>query len=181
MITLSPEEEKIAGTPAGRHLPGRRKCAACPRMAAIRRMHRGPDGKLYGSGCARKRGIIQPRPHRATLTTLGAQPIHVTLFDQLGTEQTAMTQVDTTQLTSARRFVIERGDTRIIDGIVWPDQSCSLRWRQAPRSFVSWDTFAECVMVQVDGVPGARVVWVDPDPAPAGPRAGAELAEPVAP
>lgn len=160
-MPLSPEEEQVAGTNRGRHLPGRRKCAGCPRMAAIRRMYRGSDGRLFGSSCARKRGLITPRQQSRgrlkTLNDLGARIVPDTLFDQ----QPAREQPDMSQLTAARRFVIERGDTRILDGILWPDGTCSLRWRQAPRSFVSWDSFDECVQIQVAGVPGARVVWVD--------------------
>lgn len=157
----------------GRHDPGRAKCSAqlCPKTAALRNMIRGSDGRLYGPGCARKLGLRRPRPHR-TLNTLGARHTPGTLFDQPAREQPAMSLI-----TTARRFVIERGDTRIIDGIVWPDGSCSLRWRQAPRSFVSWDTFADCVKIQVDTVPGARVVWVDDTPETA--TGVAELAAPA--
>lgn len=160
MTPLSPADEQLAGTDRGRHLPGRRQCANCPKMAAIRRMHRGPDGRLYGSGCARKLGIITPRPpRRSTLNSLGARIIPGTLFDQPAREQPAMSQPTTT----ARRFVIERGDTRILDGVLWPDGSCSLRWRQTPRSFVSWDDLDECIQINVTGVPGAVLVWVDPE------------------
>lgn len=70
-----------------------------------------------------------------------------------------MPQTDPT--TTARRFVIERGDARILDGVAWPDGSCSLRWRLAPRSFVSWDTLAECIAINVTGVPATRLVWID--------------------
>ena len=41
----------------GRHEPGRKRCAGCPKTAQIRRMVRGPDGRLYGSTCASKRGF----------------------------------------------------------------------------------------------------------------------------
>jgi hypothetical protein len=168
---LSAEQEAVAGTDRGRHLPGRRACAGCGRRAAIRRMHRGPDGGLYGSGCARKRGLITPRPRIPRAVNVPATR-RETLFDQPAREQPAMSQ---TPLTTARRFVIERNDTRILDGVLWPDGTCSLRWRQAPRSFVSWDAFADAEKLHCgDGL--GRVIWVDEEP-PAAPVAGGELAE----
>ena len=70
----------------GRHEPGKKKCAGCPKSAQIRRMVRGPDGRLYGSTCARKHG------YTATAATMGVtkgRPITHwsradgdTLFDQ---------------------------------------------------------------------------------------------------
>ncbi len=91
------------------------------------------------------------------------------------------------QLTTARRFVIERDDARILDGVVWPDGHVALRWRIAPQSNVQWATLDECVSVNVDQAGGARLVWIDDDPTPvptipsAGELAGPEMPAGAAP
>jgi len=164
-----------------KHTPGRAKCANCPKMAAIRRMVRGSDGNLYGSGCARKLGLIEPRPRRlgGTLTALGARIIPGTLFDS-AREQTAMSPSDA-PTTTARRFVIMRDDARILDGVEWPDGSCSIRWRNPPRSTVFWDSVADAERVHCGGDPNvsARLVWIDDAPPPPAAWAPGELAEPT--
>lgn len=157
----------------GPHEPGRKQCAGCPKMAAIRRMVLGPDGLLYGSGCARKRGYTTTTGRRpGALTAPPArrprpvETIQTSLFDQ----ENPMPENPPAApgaLTTARRFVIARDDERLLDGVLWPDGSCSLRWRQEPRSFVSWDTFADAERMHCGGDPAvsAHVIWVDPDTA----------------
>lgn len=172
----------------GKHEPGRAKCARarCPRTAAIRRMVRGPDGRLYGSGCARILGYIVPRPpRRGTLTRLGGRIIPGTLFDQSAREQPAMSQ-----LTTARRFVVQRnadpsgvsGTGIMLDGIVWPDGTVSTHWRdpngEGAWSNVFWPNLAAAESKHCYGG-HSSIVWVDDEPAPPAP-AVAELAEPAA-
>lgn len=175
----------------GKHEPGRQKCAGCPRTAAIRRMTRGPDGRLYGSGCARKRGYIRPRAASLRLPALKLvkiQPVR---------EKSAMSQPATSL---SRRFVVERNADptgisnlgTVLDGVLWPDGTVSVRWRGDDRSFVSWDSIEAAERKHCYGG-HSRIVWIDPPadqvaevtgpPALGVPLAGepAELAEPAGP
>lgn len=171
-----------AGTPAGPHLPGRRNCVApgCNRTAAIRRMVRGPDGRLYGSTCARKLfGTTSGRGR--TLNDRGAVPTPGTLFDPPTKEQPAMSQDPTTSkvidtntdptIRTGRRFVVERfsdpteasGLGIVLDGILWPDGTVSVRWRGDDPSFVNWPSLAAAERKHCYGG-RSRIVWIDTDP-----------------
>lgn len=136
-----------------RHAAGKAKCANCPKTAAIRNMTRGPDGRLYGSSCARKLGYLPPSTRRRGPRFPRRTPGPTT------TEETIMSQPTTT----TRRFLIERTDGKILDGVLWPDGSCSLRWRDKPRSFVSWDTMADCEETHCSGDPkvAGKLIWID--------------------
>lgn len=171
----------LAGIPQpGRHEPGRRKCAGCPKMAAVRRMVRAPDGQLYGSSCARKRGLIGAPAGRGRgghpIKTTGATTAPATLFDQ-PKEQPAMLPSHTTEerfdptIPTGRRFVIERladptgvsSTGVIIDGIRWPDGRVAERWRGDDRSDVQWDDMGAVERRHCYGG-HSRIVWIDPEP-----------------
>jgi hypothetical protein len=166
---------QLAGTPAGRHVPGRQKCAApnCPKTAKIRLMVRGPDGRLYGSGCHRKLFGTTGRPGngRGSLNHRGATVTPGTLFDQPAKETPAMSQATKpTATTTARRFVIERkedptgvsGTGPVIDGVLWPDGTVSVRWRGDDPSFVNWLSLAAAERIHCFGG-HSRIVWIDKD------------------
>lgn len=148
----------------GPHEPGRAKCAAprCPKTAAIRNMVRGPDGRLYGSACARKLGYAAP-PRPRTLNQLGAvQRRADTLFDQTK-EQPVMPKPGT-----SRRFVVERHSDpsgvsstgTVLDGVLWPDGTVSVRWRGDDPSFVSWPSLEAAERKHCYGG-HSRIVWID--------------------
>lgn len=156
----------------GPHDPGRAKCAAprCPKTAAIRNMVRGPDGRLYGSSCARKLDLIPPAPPRApapprprTLNQLGAalRPPD-TLFDQ--TKEQPVMPIPAT----SRRFVVERHSDpsgvsstgTVLDGVLWPDGTVSVRWRGDDPSFVSWPSLEAAERKHCYGG-HSRIVWID--------------------
>lgn len=174
----SANELQLAGTTAGRHVPGRQKCAArnCPKTAAIRLMVRGPDGRLYGSGCHRKLFGPTPRPAagngRGSLNHRGATPAPVTLFDPPTKETPAMSQTGTdfTTITTGRRFVVERfsdpteasGLGIVLDGILWPDSTVSVRWRGDDPSFVNWPSLEAAYRKHCYGG-RSRIVWIDKD------------------
>lgn len=174
----SADELQLAGTPAGRHVPGRQKCAAqgCPKTAAVRLMVRGPDGRLYGSGCARKLFDLPARTSTgSSLNARGATVTPGTLFDQ-PKEQPAMSPTptaatSTAPLTTARRFVIDRTDDptgvsstgTVLDGVLWPDGTVSVRWRGDDPSFVSWPSLEAAERIHCYGGL-SRIVWVDEDP-----------------
>lgn len=90
----------------------------------------------------------------------------------------------------SRRFVVERfsdpteasGLGIVLDGILWPDGTVSVRWRGDDPSFVSWPSIDAAERKHCYGGL-SRIVWIDPAPeppatAPAG--KAAELAEPPA-
>lgn len=70
---------------------------------------------------------------------------------------------------SPRRFYLQRdvdptgvsGTGIVADGVVWPDNSVSVRWRGERPSIVFWASFSD--VLAIHGHNGAtKVVWIDP-------------------
>ncbi|WP_240964348.1 hypothetical protein [Streptomyces sp. C1-2] len=74
-----------------------------------------------------------------------------------------------------RRFHLQRttditgvsGTGRVADGILWPDNTVSIRWCGDRPSTVTWERLADAEHVHGHGG-HTRIVWDDPAPAPAG-------------
>jgi hypothetical protein len=74
-------------------------------------------------------------------------------------------------ITTARRFVVQRNADPtgvsaigiVLDGILWPDGTVSVRWRGTDGSFVSWDSIDAAERKHCYGG-HSSVIWVDPDP-----------------
>lgn len=70
-----------------------------------------------------------------------------------------------------RRFYLQRdtdetgvsGTGRVADGVLWPDGTATVRWRERPASTGVWASLSE--VEQVHGHHGmTRVVWIDTEP-----------------
>ncbi|MFF2852676.1 hypothetical protein ACFVT5_41245 [Streptomyces sp. NPDC058001] len=78
-------------------------------------------------------------------------------------------------MTQPRRFHLQRdhdvtgvsGTGRVADGICWSDGTVSVRWLGDRPSTVFWDHLADAEHVHGHGG-HTRIVWDDPEPAPAG-------------
>lgn len=74
-----------------------------------------------------------------------------------------------------RRFHLQRnhdvtgisGTGRVADGILWPDDTVSIRWTGDRPSTVFWHSIANALHVHGHGG-HTRIVWDDPEPAPRG-------------
>jgi hypothetical protein len=98
---------------------------------------------------------------------------------------------------TSRRFVVERNADptgisnlgTVLDGVLWPDGTVSVRWRGSDRSFVSWDSIEAAERKHCYGG-HSRIVWIDQPadqvaevtgPPALGVPLAAELAEPAGP
>ncbi|MFH9403294.1 hypothetical protein ACH4JS_26615 [Streptomyces sp. NPDC017638] len=78
-------------------------------------------------------------------------------------------------MSDPRRFHLQRttditgvsGTGRVADGVLWPDNTVSIRWRGERPSTVSWGSLADAEAVHGHGG-HTRIVWDDPAPATAG-------------
>jgi hypothetical protein len=74
-----------------------------------------------------------------------------------------------------RRFHLQRehdvtgvsGTGRVADGILWTDGTASVRWLGERPSIVFWDDLDHVYAIHGHGG-HTRIVWDDPEPAPAG-------------
>lgn len=81
------------------------------------------------------------------------------------------------QLTTARRFVVQRntdptgvsGLGVVLDGILWPDGTVSVRWRGDQPSTVFWNSIDDAEAKHCYGG-HSSIVWVDEPSPPAGER-----------
>jgi hypothetical protein len=95
------------------------------------------------------------------------------LLDDVTRELTGRTVVHRDQDVQPRRFVLRRtvdvsgvsGTGMVADGVLWPDGTASIRWREEHPSIVFWDRGRVSVEF-IHGHGGATTIeWLDDEPA----------------